>query len=113
MIGGGVGVALLVLAGGAVVLGRTKRWETKWRIALPAVLALCALVAALPPLATQAFPETYRKTPVPFDAISVANGVALFAANCVLCHGPQAKGNGVLAKTFAIPPVDLDRKSVL
>ncbi len=107
MIGAGVGVALLVLAGGAVVLGRTKRWETKWRIAIPVVLALCALVAALPPLATQAFPETYRKTPVPFDAISVANGVALFAANCVLCHGPQAKGNGVLAKTFAIPPVDL------
>ena len=107
MIGGGVGVALLTLAGGAVILGRTKLWETKWRIAIPALLALCALVAALPPLATQAFPETYRKTPVPFDAISVANGATIFATNCVLCHGPQAKGNGVLAKTFAIPPVDL------
>jgi putative copper resistance protein D len=107
MIGGGVGVLLLVLAGGAVALGQSKRWETKWRIAIPSVLAVCALVAALPPLATQAFPETYRKTPVPFDAISVANGATLFAANCVPCHGPQAKGNGVLAKTFAIPPVDL------
>jgi len=107
MIGGGVGVALLILAVGASVLGRTKRWETKWRIAIPAILAVCALGAALPPLATQAFPETYRKTPVPFDAISVANGVTIFAANCVPCHGPQAKGNGVLAKTFAIPPVDL------
>jgi putative copper resistance protein D len=107
MIGGGVGVVLLVLAVGAVVLGQSKRWETKWRIAIPTVLAVCALVAALPPLATQAFPETYRKTPVPFDAISVANGATLFAANCVPCHGPQAKGNGVLAKTFAIPPVDL------
>jgi putative copper resistance protein D len=107
MIGGGVGVMLLILAIGAVVLGRSKRWETKWRIAIPAILAVCALVAALPPLATQAFPETYRKTPVPFDTISVANGAALFAANCVPCHGPQAKGNGVLAKTFTIPPVDL------
>jgi len=107
MIGAGIGVALLILAVGAVVLGRSKRWETKWRIAIPAILAVCALVAALPPLATQAFPETYRKTPVPFDAISVANGATLFAQNCVLCHGPQAKGNGVLAKTFAIQPVDL------
>ncbi len=107
MIGTGIGVALLILAVGAIVLGWSKRWETKWRIAIPAVLAVCALVAALPPLATQAFPETYRKTPVPFDAISVANGVTIFAANCVLCHGPQAKGNGVLAKTFPIPPVDL------
>ncbi len=107
MIGAGIGVALLILAVGAIVLGWSKRWETKWRIAIPAGLAICALVAALPPLATQAFPETYRKTPVPFDAISVANGVTIFAANCVLCHGPQAKGNGVLAKTFPIPPVDL------
>jgi putative copper resistance protein D len=107
MIGAGVGVALLVLAGGTVALGRTKHWETKWRIAIPAVLAACALAVALPPLAIQAFPETYRKTPVPFDAISVANGATLFAANCVACHGPQAKGNGVEAKRFAIPPVDL------
>jgi putative copper resistance protein D len=107
MIGTGIGAALLILAVGAVVLGRSKRWETKWRIAIPAMLTICALIAALPPLATQAFPETYRKTPVPFDAISIAAGATLFAANCVPCHGPQAKGNGVLAKTFTIPPVDL------
>lgn len=107
MIGTGIGGLLLLLAVGAIPLGRFKRWETKWRIAIPAILVACALVAALPPLATQAFPETYRKTPVPFDAISINNGVTLFAANCVLCHGPQAKGNGVLAKTFPIPPVDL------
>jgi len=107
MIGAGIGVALLILAVGAIALGRSKHWEAKWRIAIPAVLAACALIAALPPLATQAFPETYRKTPVPFDAISVANGATIFAANCVLCHGPQAKGNGILAKTFPIPPVDL------
>ena len=107
MIRAGVGVALLVLAGGSVALGRTKRWETKWRIAIPAALAACALAVALPPLAVPAYPETYRKTPVPFDAISVANGVTLFAANCVACHGPQAKGNGVEAKRFAKQPVDL------
>ncbi|MGH7217111.1 MAG: CopD family protein [Nitrospiraceae bacterium] len=107
MIRTGLGVVLLVLAGGAIVFGRAKRWEKKWRIATPVVLAACALAVALPSLAVPAFPETYRKTPVPFDAISVANGATLFTANCVLCHGPQAKGNGALAKTFAKPPVDL------
>ncbi len=107
MIRTGLGVVLLVLAGGAIVFGRAKRWEPKWRIATPVVLAVCALAVALPSLAVPAFPETYRKTPVPFDAISVANGATLFTANCVTCHGPQAKGNGVLAKTFAKPPVDL------
>ncbi|HSL04568.1 MAG TPA: CopD family protein [Nitrospiraceae bacterium] len=102
-----IGIMLLILAGGSVLLSQRKHWGTKWRIAIPIALAACAFAIALPSLATQAFPETYRKTPVPFDAISVANGATIFAANCVLCHGPQAKGNGVLAKTFAIPPVDL------
>ena len=107
MVRTGIGVILVILAGGSVALGWTKRWETKWRITIPLALTVCALALVLPSLATQAFPETYRKTPVPFDTISVANGATLFAANCVPCHGPQAKGNGVLAKTFAIPPVDL------
>ena len=102
-----VGIFVFVLAAGAVALGRTKRWETKWRIAIPTALAACALAVALPALAVQAYPETYRNTPVPFDAISIANGSKLYAANCVPCHGPQAKGNGVRAKTFKIKPVDL------
>ncbi len=102
-----IGIVVLVLAGGTVALGWTKRWKTKWRIAIPAALATCALVVALPALAVQAYPETYRNTPVPFDAISIANGITHYAVNCVPCHGPQAKGNGVLAKTFAKPPVDL------
>jgi copper resistance protein D len=107
MVRTGIGVILLTLAGGSILLGRRKHWGTRWRIAIPIALAICALAIALPSLATQAFPETYRKTPVPFDSISVSNGAALFAANCVPCHGPQAKGNGVLAKTFTIQPVDL------
>ena len=68
---------------------------------------MLALAIGLPPLAIDAYPETYRKTPVPFDTISIANGSALFAENCVACHGLQGKGNGVLAKTFAKPPVDM------
>ena len=43
----------------------------------------------------------------PFDTISIANGSALFAENCVACHGPQGKGDGVMAKSFAKPPVDM------
>jgi putative copper resistance protein D len=101
------GVALLVLAGGAIALGRARHWDKKWRIGAPALLALLALAVGLPPLAIDAYPETYRKTPVPFDTISIGNGSILFAENCVACHGLQGKGNGVLAKTFAKPPVDM------
>lgn len=62
---------------------------------------------ALPPLAIDAYPETYQNTPVPFDAISISNGSVFFAENCTSCHGPQGKGNGIAAKAFNPPPADL------
>jgi putative copper resistance protein D len=101
------GIALLLLAAGTVVFARKKRWDKKLRIGVPVLLAVVALGVGLPPLAVDAYPETYRKTPVPFDTISIANGAAHFAENCVACHGPQGKGDGVMAKSFAKPPVDM------
>ncbi len=101
------GLVFLITAGITIVLGRKKQWETSWRIAVPTVMGILGLGATLYPLSVQSYPETYRKTPVPFDSISIANGVDLFAANCIPCHGPQAKGNGVLAKTLPKQPVDL------
>lgn len=101
------GLVFLFTAGITIVLGRKKQWETSWRIAIPTILGILGLGATLYPLSVQSYPETYRKTPVPFDAISIANGVDLFTANCIPCHGPQAKGNGVLAKALPKQPVDL------
>lgn len=103
----GIGIVLLILAGLTHSLGRKKQWPILWRIAVPAVLGILGVAATTYPVAVQSYPETYRKTPVPFDAISIANGVDLFTANCIPCHGPQAKGNGVLAKTLPKQPVDL------
>lgn len=101
------GLVLLIIAGTTIVLSRKKQWATSWRIAVPTLLGILGLGATFYPIAIQSYPETYRKTPVPFDAISIANGVELFTANCIPCHGPQAKGNGVLAKTLPKQPVDL------
>lgn len=101
------GLVFLITAGITIVLGRKKQWGTSWRIAIPTVLGVLGFGATLYPLSVQSYPETYRKTPVPFDSISIANGVDLFTANCTPCHGPQAKGNGVLAKTLPKQPVDL------
>ena len=101
------GLVLLIIAGTTIVLGRKKQWGTTWRITVPTVLGILGLGATLYPISVQSYPETYQKTPVPFDTISIANGVELFTANCIPCHGPQAKGNGVLAKTLPKQPVDL------
>lgn len=101
------GLVLLIIAGTMILLGRKKQWSTPGRITVPAILGILGVGATLYPLSVQSYPETYRKTPVPFDSISIANGVELFTANCIPCHGPQAKGNGVLAKTLPKQPVDL------
>ncbi|SEN16850.1 putative copper resistance protein D [Nitrosospira multiformis] len=101
------GIALLVLAAAAVFFGRRKHWDKKLRFGLPVLLAVIGLGVGLPPLTVDAYPETYRKTPVPFDTISISNGAVHFAENCVACHGLQGKGDGVMAKSFAKPPVDL------
>ena len=102
-----IGLALLAAAGAAVALARARKWDRKRRLGIPLALAVLAMGVGLPPLTVDAYPETYRKAPVPFDTISIANGSAHFAENCVPCHGAQGKGNGVMAKSFAKPPVDM------
>jgi putative copper resistance protein D len=101
-----IGIGLLAAAIAAVFIGR-RRWSRKVYISAVMALTTIGFAVGLPPLAVDAYPETYRKTPVPFDTISIANGSALFAENCVACHGPQGKGDGVMAKSFAKPPVDM------
>lgn len=100
------GLTMLLLAIGIAVLGRSKRWGKTWRIAFPTGLFIFSLPFVFYPIAVQSYPETYRKTPVPFDSISIANGLSIFSANCIPCHGPQAKGDGILAKTLPKQPID-------
>ena len=45
--------------------------------------------------------------PVPTDAASLARGAELFRINCMMCHGPQAKGNGPVSVYLKNKPADL------
>jgi mono/diheme cytochrome c family protein len=45
--------------------------------------------------------------PVPADTASLARGVELFHINCIMCHGPQAKGNGPISVYLKNKPADL------
>ncbi|MCP9465157.1 MAG: CopD family protein [Nitrospira sp.] len=101
------GIILLLVSGGMLVMGHRKQWNRFWRVILPSPLLVFSLVLILYPISVQSYPETYRKTPVPFDSISISNGMSIFSENCVPCHGPQAKGDGVLAKTLPRKPIDL------
>ena len=65
------------------------------RIAWPAFYALAGLVA------TAAWPEPKR------DAAAVAKGKLVYVRYCVACHGPEARGDGPLARDLSVPVPDL------
>jgi putative copper export protein/mono/diheme cytochrome c family protein len=79
---------LPVLAGGTVVL-------------------VTGVAIGLPPLVSDAYPTTYRRPTVPYQASSIAEGRALFGEHCAVCHGPRAAGDGPAAATLQPRPPDL------
>ncbi len=101
------GVSILILAAGIFLFGRLRSWELKRLIGIPAILLVSGLAVALPPLTIQAYPETYRRPPVPFDVISITNGANLYAQHCVECHGSQGMGNGIKSRTLSTKLPDL------
>ncbi len=71
------------------------------------ILSVAGLVVGLPPLSVEAYPDTYRNSTVPYLAVSIENGEALFREHCVVCHGEGGRGDGILAKTLSTPPANL------
>lgn len=102
-----IGIAVLVLAMLALLLGKLRGWSLKRLIVISVPLAVSGFAVALPPLAIEAYPETYRRPPVPFDVVSVSNGASLYAQHCVECHGLQGMGNGIKSRTLSTKLPDL------
>jgi len=82
----------------------------RWRLGLvaggAALLALGCWVA-LPPLGVDAYPTTYRRPAVPYNAISVAGGLGLYAQRCAGCHGAGGRGDGPEGAGLPRRPADL------
>jgi putative copper resistance protein D len=83
-----------------------------WRRRAPLLAGALVLIAfglglAVPPLAIDAYPLTYRRPTVPYTAASIATGSALYAEHCAACHGPTGAGDGVAGFRLPRPPADL------
>lgn len=72
-----------------------------------AVVLVAGLAIAVPPLASDAYPTTYRRPDAPYHATSIAAGQRLFAEHCASCHGARATGDGPAAATLSRRPPDL------
>ena len=74
----------------------------------PMLAGSLALVAigggvGLPALVVDAYPTTYRRPLVPYDASSIAAGKTTYQEHCAPCHGATGVGNGTRSR----PPTDL------
>jgi putative copper resistance protein D len=59
-------------------------------------------------VSTDAYPTTYKRPAVAYQAISVANGKYLYEdSGCAACHGASGYGDGPLADELRPKPADL------
>ncbi len=95
-------VGLLLAAVGFVVTRR--RGAT---VGAGLIVSAAGLGMVIPPLAVDAYPTTYLRPAVPYEAGSIARGLGLYRQHCAECHGPAGRGDGPRAATSPKPPADL------
>ena len=78
----------------------------RWLLATFAISLTCTACRGV----DSELPPAYRQVAVPLarlrSAAALARGRALFAANCVLCHGERGDGHGRRAAGFTKAPAD-------
>jgi putative copper resistance protein D len=72
-----------------------------------AVVLVAGVAIAVPPLVSDAYPTTFRRPDVSYQASSIAAGQSLFAEHCAVCHGPRGAGDGPAAASLQPRPPDL------
>jgi putative copper export protein/mono/diheme cytochrome c family protein/peroxiredoxin len=106
-----VGLQLSMIGFFAALLSaimRFRRWPLVAGVGLLTIAAGFALW--LPNLSVDAYPTTYVRPTVPYNALSIANGLQLYADHCALCHGTEGYGDGPAAAGLRPRPADLTAK---
>lgn len=97
-----LGSQLAVLALTALVASRLLAAARRPLLVAAAAALVLGLLIALPPLAIDAYPTTYRRPAVPYQAASIADGAALYRDQCASCHAssaPDLRGERVRTHT--------------
>ena len=106
LLGAGIAGGALMPFGYAIMRRRYRGWALGLGLA---TLGGGAAVA-LPPLWVDAYPTTYRRPAVTYQAISVESGLQSYQQYCVACHGIAGFGDGPAGVELKPKPADLTAK---
>jgi mono/diheme cytochrome c family protein len=73
------------------------------RLLILAAIAVIAMIVAVPAASAQEI----QAAPMTLQQAALADGQALYAELCAVCHGADAKGGGPAAPALAAPAPDL------
>ncbi|HEY4044128.1 MAG TPA: CopD family protein, partial [Rhodopila sp.] len=106
-------LSLLVIGVAALLMAAALLWRRFRQAALFVFLvAIIWRAPSLSVLIVEAYPTSFQTSPTGFSAAAIARGQALFAQNCVSCHGPEGEGNGPAAAGLQIKPADLTQPHI-
>jgi putative copper resistance protein D len=78
-----------------------------WIVGTGGIFLLMGGLLAANAVSVDAYPTTYVRPSVAYNAISVANGMALYTESCAVCHGVAGYGDGPAAAELKPKPADL------
>ena len=84
-----------------------RRRRRGWMIGAGVVIVGVGTIIAAAAVSIDAYPTTYRRPLVPYQAISIVNGQSLYRENCTACHGDSGYGDGPAAEDLNPRPANL------
>jgi putative copper export protein/mono/diheme cytochrome c family protein len=106
-------ISLLAIGAAVAVMAASLLWRRLRLVALAIlVMAIVLRGPSFELLTIEAYPTSFQSSPTDFSAASITRGQAVFAQNCITCHGPEADGNGRAAASLRIKPADLTQPHI-
>jgi putative copper resistance protein D len=104
-----IGGALYAAAGlTALIYSRRRQLASRWPTVIGGTLVAYGVMLGLFAFPViDAYPTTYLRSNVPYQAISITQGGALYAKHCAGCHGPSGRGDGPGGRGLPRQPADL------
>ena len=101
--GAALSIVGIVLLASAVLIRRHRQWI----VTAGGIIFVIGVLVAANALSIDAYPTTYVRPSVAYNAISVANGMLLYGESCAVCHGIAGYGDGPAAADLKPKPADL------